>query len=83
MGSVHQSVASGEAAQKDMGCKFQAGMGDGMLDDKTSGIAALFLLAVAELTYCYFAQAVPVHTGTIVGAIAGFVTGLKYEARQI
>ena len=54
-----------------------------MLDDKTSGITALFLLAVAELTYCYFAGAVPVHTGTIVGAIAGFVTGLKYEARQI
>ena len=51
------------------------------MDDKTTGICALFLLAVAELTYCYFASAVPVHTGTIVGAIAGFVTGLKYETK--
>lgn len=53
-----------------------------MLDDKTSGITALFLLAVAEMVYCYFAQTVPAHTGTIVGAIAGFVTGLKYEQKQ-
>lgn len=50
-----------------------------MCDDKTSGIIALFLLAVAELVYCYFAGAVPVHTGTIVGAIAGFITGEKYS----
>jgi hypothetical protein len=54
-----------------------------MLDDKSTGITALFLLAVAELVYCYFASATPVHTGTIVGAIAGFVTGLKYEGKQI
>lgn len=50
-----------------------------MLDDKTSGITALFLLAVAELVYCYFANATPMHTGTIVGAIAGFVTGRMYD----
>lgn len=50
-----------------------------MCDDKTSGIIALFLLAVAELAYCFFSQAVPVHTGTIVGAIAGFITGDKYN----
>ena len=52
-----------------------------MIDDKTTGISALFLLAVAELVYCFFSQTVPVHTGTIVGAIAGFVTGLKYEQK--
>lgn len=51
-----------------------------MCDDKTSGIVALFFLAVAELTYCYFAKTVPVHTGTIVGAIAGFITGEKIRA---
>lgn len=50
-----------------------------MMDDKTTGICALFLLAVAELVYCYFAKSTPMHTGTIAGAIAGFVTGLKYE----
>ena len=50
-----------------------------MCGDKTSGIIALFLLAVAELAYCFFSQAVPVHTGTIVGAIAGFITGEKYN----
>ena len=52
-----------------------------MLDDKTTGILALFLLAVAELTYCYFATTVPMHTGTIVGAIAGFVTGRMVEGK--
>lgn len=52
-----------------------------MLDDKTSGIVALFLLAVSEQVYCYFAGTVPAHTGTIVGAIAGFVTGLRYESK--
>ena len=46
-----------------------------MNDDKTRGIIALLMLGVAELTYCYFAKAMPVHTGTIAGAIAGFVTG--------
>ena len=51
------------------------------MDDKTSGIVALFFLSVAELAYCYFAQVTPIHTGTIVGAIAGFVTGLKYEGK--
>lgn len=51
------------------------------MDDKTIGIVALFLLAVSEQVYCYFAGAVPTHTGTIVGAIAGFVTGLKYEGK--
>lgn len=45
------------------------------MDDKTYGIVALFLLAVAEMLYCYFAHTQPMHTGTIVGAIAGFVTG--------
>ena len=52
-----------------------------MIDDKTSGIIALFLLAVSELTYCYYSAAVPVHTGTIVGAIAGFITGEKYNGK--
>jgi hypothetical protein len=51
------------------------------MDDKTSGIIALFLLAVSEQVYCYFSGATPIHTGTIVGAIAGFVTGLKYEGK--
>ena len=46
-----------------------------MLDDKTSGIAALFFLAVADLTYCYFAGVVPVHPGTIVDVVAVFVPG--------
>lgn len=51
------------------------------MDDKTIGIVALFLLAVSEQVYCYFTGTVPTHTGTIVGAIAGFVTGLKYEGK--
>lgn len=50
-----------------------------MRDDKTSGIIALFLLAVSELVFCYYAKTVPVHTGTIVGAIAGFITGEKFK----
>lgn len=45
------------------------------MDDKNSGIIALFLVAVTEYVYCYFTHTTPVHTGTIVGAIAGFVTG--------
>lgn len=52
-----------------------------MLDDKTSGILALFLLAVSEQIYCYFSGTAPMHTGTIVGAIAGFVTGMRYEGK--
>jgi len=51
------------------------------MDDKTPGIAALFLLAVAELVYCFYADATPMHTGTIVGAIAGFVTGSVIQNR--
>ena len=50
-----------------------------MCDDKTSGIIALFLLAVTELVFCYYTKAQPVHTGTIVGAIAGFITGEKFR----
>ena len=51
-------------------------------DDKTVGIGALFLLAIAELVYCYFASTIPVHTGTIVGAIAGFVVGEKVRRSE-
>ena len=50
-----------------------------MCDDKTSGIIVLFLLAVSELVFCHYTKTQPVHTGTIVGAIAGFITGEKFR----
>lgn len=46
-----------------------------MLNDKTLAIICLGLLAVAEFVYCQQSGHVPQHTGTIVGAVAGFVTG--------
>lgn len=49
------------------------------MDDKTIGIVALVLLGAGEFLYCYFAATTPLHTGTIIGAVAGFVTGLKYK----
>ena len=36
-------------------------------------IIALFGLALAEIIYCSFTTAVPVHTGTCIGAIAGVI----------
>ena len=48
-----------------------------MLNDKIFAIGCLVALGCAEFVYCYFAGSSPTQTGTIVGAVAGFVTGIS------
>lgn len=48
-----------------------------MLNDKIFAIGCLVALGVAEFVFCFFSGGQPAHTGTIVGAVAGFVTGVS------
>jgi hypothetical protein len=47
-----------------------------MLTDKIFGIVCLVALGLGEFVYCYYSNTTPSNTGTIVGAVAGFVTGV-------
>lgn len=49
-----------------------------MLNDKLVAIICLILLGCAEFVYCQMSGQAPQHTGTIVGAVAGFVTGSAF-----
>lgn len=52
-----------------------------MLTDKIFGIVCLVALGMSEFVYCYFAGTAPSQTGTIVGAVAGFVTGVTVMSK--
>ena len=41
-----------------------------------SWLAGLVALGLGEFVYCYYSGTTPSNTGTIVGAVAGFVTGV-------
>ena len=51
------------------------------MTDKIFGIVCLVALGMSEFVYCYFSGTAPSQTGTIVGAVAGFVTGVTVMSK--